>query len=135
MHLLLTPWGLAALGANLGPSFTVSIAATADVLTATVTTLSATGTPAYAYDWRRGGVSLGAADAATYDTTGTPGVYTVRVTGTDDVGSRAVTSNAIEIGAALSGGFSNGFSSGFDVSGSLPGGFSNGFSNGFEVAA
>jgi len=84
-----------------GPIFTVSIAEAAGVLTTTVTTLSATGTPAYSYDWRRGGVSLGAPDAATYDTEGTPGLYTVRVTGTDDAGSRAVTSNAIDAGAAV----------------------------------
>ena len=101
MHLLLTPWGLASLGAEVGPQFTVTIAEAAGVLTATVDETSATGTASYAYDWRRHGVSLGAADAATYDTAGTPGLYTVRVTGTDDAGSRARLSNAIQIGAVV----------------------------------
>jgi hypothetical protein len=93
-----SPAFLAAVGGAAGPSFSVTIAGSG-VLTATVTTISATGAPAYAYDWRRDGVSLGATDAATYDTAGTPGLYTVRVTGTDDAGSRARLSNAIQIGA------------------------------------
>jgi hypothetical protein len=81
-----------------GPTFTVAIAEASGVLTATVTTLSAAGTPAYSFDWRRGGVTLGAADAATYDTAGVNGLYTVEVTGTDDAGIRFVNSNTILIG-------------------------------------
>lgn len=98
-----------------GPVFTVSIAEAANVLTATVSEASATGTAIYSYDWRRDGVSLGVADATTYDTTGTAGVYSVRVTGTDDTGARAVISNAVTVGAAAPAGFSDGFSNGFEV--------------------
>jgi hypothetical protein len=97
---LRSPTFLAAVGGAAGPSFSVTIAGSG-VLTATVDETSATGTASYAYDWRRHGVSLGAADAATYDTAGTPGLYTVRVTGTDDAGSRARLSNAIQIGAVV----------------------------------
>ena len=109
------PVFLGRIASQVGPSFTVSIADSDGVLTATVTEISATGTAGYSYDWRRDGVSLGAADATTYDTTGTPGLYTVRVTGTDDSGARAVNSNIIEIGGAAPAGFSNGFSNGFEV--------------------
>jgi len=87
----------------LGPSFTVSIAEDAGVLTATVSEISATGTASYSYDWRKDGISLGAADQVTYDTSDDPGAYSVRVTGTDDAGSVVRNSNTITISAPVVG--------------------------------
>ena len=69
-----------------------------ETLTCAVTA-TGTGTVSYAYDWRKGGVTLGAANQATYTVqiTDDGTTITCRVTATDDNGTRSATSNSLPI--------------------------------------
>ena len=90
------------IGGVLGPVNTVAPVVSGtetegETLSCTEGTWTVTGTPSYAYQWRRGGANIGAATAATYELTGddVDAMIDCRVTATDDNGSRGANSNSV----------------------------------------
>lgn len=74
-------------------------AAVGSTLSCTTGTWTNSGTPAYTYQWQRGGVNIGAATAATYVLVDADDATSVRcvVTNTDAEGAVAANSNAVAI--------------------------------------